>query len=67
MLRTLGTRLPRRLPTALYRPLSGSAVRFDLRKPEDLEELVTPKARVEKLRKEMEAKYGDKLKKKVEA
>ncbi|EKD04285.1 hypothetical protein A1Q2_01428 [Trichosporon asahii var. asahii CBS 8904] len=67
MLRTLGTRLPRRLPTlqsAAFRPLSVSAPRFDLKKPEDIEELIAPRERVEKLRKEMEAKYGDKLKNK---
>lgn len=70
MLRTLGTRLPRRLPTAPAAPLralSVSAPRFDLRKPEDIEELVAPREKVEKLRKEMEAKYGDKLKNKVKA
>lgn len=67
MLRSLGTRLPRRLPTAPFRQLSVSAPRFDLKKPEDIEELIAPRERVEKLRKEMEAKYGDKLKNKVKA
>lgn len=68
MLRTVGTALPRRLQTTPLRRLSVSATRFDIRSnPQELEELITPRAKVDKLRKEYEEKYGDKLKNKVKA
>lgn len=47
------------------RTFAGSAVRRDVNNK--IEELIAPREVIERKRKEMEAKYAEKLKKKVEA
>ncbi|BEI85203.1 hypothetical protein CcaverHIS002_0506040 [Cutaneotrichosporon cavernicola] len=67
MLRTALARLPRvGASSAQVRAFTASSARADdiIKK---LEESLTPREAVERKRKEFEAKYGDKLKKKVEA
>ncbi|GMK55532.1 hypothetical protein CspeluHIS016_0205880 [Cutaneotrichosporon spelunceum] len=67
MLRSTLARLPRaRLPAVPARAFSASSTRADdiIKK---LEESLTPREAVERKRKEFEAKYGDKLKQKVES
>lgn len=66
MLRTTLARLPRAgASAARARSFAASSAPRDIIKK--LEESLTPREAVERKRKEFEAKYGDKLKQKVEA
>jgi ATP synthase F1 complex assembly factor 1 len=66
MLRTTLTRLPRaRVAAVPARSFAASSAPRDIIKK--LEESLTPREAVERKRKEFEAKYGDKLKQKVES
>jgi len=65
MLRSTLARIPRATASSSFgaRALSSTTTRRNVLK--DLEEQITPRELVERKRKEFEAKYGDKLKKKV--